>query len=99
MWPELLVRLFLAALTIPIGSADAISGRMLLPIEVLGADGTSVSRTATLTATRCESVKSLWMQVHGLRYQTQASVQVNTSLWIPVARQIVAPVSKAFHSA
>src|SRR5215469_33997 len=84
MWPELLVRLFLAALTIHIQSADATSGRTLLPIEVLGADGTTVSRTVTLTAAQCESVKSLWLQVHGLRYQTQASVQVNTSLWIPL---------------
>jgi hypothetical protein len=57
---------------------------MLLPIEVLGADGTTVSRTVNLTAAQCESVKSLWLQVHGLRYQTQASVQVNTSLWIPL---------------
>ena len=84
MWSELLVRLFLAALTIPIGSADATSGRMLLPIEVLGADGTMVSLTVNLTAAQCESVKSLWLQVHGLRYQTQASVQVNTSSWIPL---------------
>jgi hypothetical protein len=57
---------------------------MLLPIEVLGADGTTVSRTITLTVAQSESVKSLWLQVHGLRYQTQASVQVNTSLWIPL---------------
>ena len=84
MWLELLVRLFLAVLTIPIGSADATSGRMLLPVEVLGADGTTVSRAVTLTAAQSESVRSLWLQVHGLRYQTQASVQVNTSLWIPL---------------
>ena len=84
MWPELLVRLFLAALTIHIQSADATSGRLALPIEVLGADGTTLSRTVTLTAAQCEPVKSLWLLVHGLRYQTQASVQVNTSLWIPL---------------
>jgi hypothetical protein len=57
---------------------------MVLPIEVLGADGTTLSRAVTLTAAQCESVKSLWLQVHGLRYQTQASVQLNTSLWIPL---------------
>ena len=59
MWPELLVRIFLAVLTLPTGSVDSAPGRMLLPIEVLGADGTTVSRTITLTVTQRESVKSL----------------------------------------
>ena len=89
MWPELLVHLFLAALTISIGTADATSGRIVLPIEVLGADGTTVSRTVTLTAGQCESVRSLWLQVHGVRYQTQASVQVNASMWIPLRNDTV----------
>jgi len=89
MWPELLVRLFLAALTISIGSGDATSGRIVLPIEVLGADGTSVSRTVTVTAAQCESVRSLWLRVHGVRYQTQASVQVNSSMWIPLRNDTV----------
>ena len=89
MWPDLLLSLFLAMLSIPIGSADATSGRMELPIEVLGSDGTTTSRTFTLTASQCESVRSLWLQVHGLRYQTQASVQVNSSVWIPLRNDTV----------
>ena len=44
-WHQLLVHLFLAALTISFGFADNTTGPILLPIEVLGADGTMVSRT------------------------------------------------------
>src|SRR6516225_7499209 len=98
MWPELLVRLFLAILTLPTGSVDTTPGRILLPIEVLGADGTTVSRTISLTVAQSESVRSLWLQVDGLGYQTQASVQVNSSLWIPLRNDkvSVAELGKAF---
>src|SRR5882724_4030591 len=84
-WHQLLVGLFLAAaVTSPIGFADTTPGRMLLPIEVLGADGTTVSRTVALQAAQAGLVRSLWLQVHGLRYAGQASVQINTSPWIPL---------------
>ncbi len=62
---------------------------MVLPIEVLGADGTVVSRTVTLPAGQAEPVRSLWLQIHGLRYADQASVQVNTSAWIPLNNNTV----------
>lgn len=80
----LLTSLFLAVVTIPIGFADITTERMVLPIEVLSADGTTVSRTITLQSGDAESVQSLWLQTHGVRYPNQASVQVNTSAWIPL---------------
>jgi hypothetical protein len=83
-WPDLLAPLFLAAITIPFGFADTTTDRMLLPIEVLSADGTAVSRTVTLQSEQAESARSLWLQIHGVRYAEQASVQVNTSAWIPL---------------
>jgi hypothetical protein len=83
-WHQLLVGLFLAAITISIGLADTTTHQMLLPIEVLGANGTTVSRTVALQAGPAESVRSLLLQIHGLRYADQASVQVNTSAWIPL---------------
>jgi hypothetical protein len=89
MWPELLVCLFLAVITLPAGHVDNTPGRILLPIEVLGADGTAVSRTITLKVAQSESVRSLWLQVHGLRYQTQASVQINAGMWIPLRNDTV----------
>src|SRR6516225_7663244 len=98
MWLELLVRLFLAVLTLPTGDVDTTPGRMLLPIEVLGADGTTASRTVTLTTPECESVRSLWLKVHGLRYPTQASVQINSGMWIPLRNDTVsvAALGKTF---
>jgi hypothetical protein len=83
-WQQLSAGLFLAALTISIAFADTSTGPILLPIEVLGADGTTVSRSVSLQAGQAESVRSLWLQIHGLRYASQASVQINTSAWVPL---------------
>ena len=82
--PGTLLVLFLVALAGSIGFADATTDRVLLPIEVLGADGTTVSRTVTLPAGQAELVRSLLLQVHGLRYADQASVQVNAGAWMPL---------------
>ena len=49
-WHSLLLVLFLTALAISIGFADTTTARVLLPIEVLGADGTVVRRTVALPA-------------------------------------------------
>jgi hypothetical protein len=89
MWCELLFHLFLAALPVPVGSAETASDRVLLPIEVFEDDGEAVGRTVTLAPAQSESVRSLWLQVHGLRYPEQASVQVNTSAWIPLKNDTV----------
>ncbi len=86
---HLLVDLFLAAIAISIGFADTTTERVLLPIEVLGADGATVSRTVALQASQAESARSLWLQVHGLRYADQASVQINASAWIPLNNSTV----------
>jgi hypothetical protein len=86
---RLLVGLLLAAITISSGFADTTPDWMLLPIEVLGADGATVSRTVALQAGPAESVRSLWLKIHGLRYADQASVQVNEGLWIPINNNTV----------
>ena len=88
-WHELLVLPFVAAITIPIGSADTTAERILLPIEVLGADGTTVTRTVVLQAGQAASVRSLWLEVHGLHYAKEASAQVNTSAWKPLDNDTV----------
>ena len=88
-WQGLLVGIFLASVTIPFALAGTPTGRLLLPIEVFGADGTVESRSFTLQPGQAESVKSLWLQVHGMRYAEQASVQVNTSRWIPLDNHTV----------
>jgi hypothetical protein len=89
-WHELLAGALLATTTISIGSADAAARkRISLPIEVLGADGTTVSRTVTLQADESASVRFLWLQIHGVRYAYQASVQVNTGPWIALNNDTV----------
>ena len=85
----LLGLLFLAAATISAGFADTATERMILPIEVLSVDGPTSSRTVELRAGEAESAQSLWLQVHGLRYAEQASVQVNASAWIPLNNDTV----------
>ena len=87
--PQRLAPLLMAVATISTGSVDTTTNRMLFPIEVLGATGTAVNRTVTLQAGEAESVRFLWMQIHGLRYADEASVQVNTSAWIPLNNNTV----------
>jgi hypothetical protein len=81
---ELLASLFLVAVMVSAGFAGTTTERILLPVEIVGADGTTASRSVTLQAEQAESVRSLRLQVHGLRYAEQGSVQVNTSAWIPI---------------
>lgn len=83
------ILLALASMTISGSFANATTDRMLLPIEVLGAKPTTASRTAALEARQAESVRSLWLEIHGLRYADQASVQVNTSPWISLNNNTV----------
>jgi hypothetical protein len=88
-WHQWLVGLFLVAITISIGFADTATGPILLPIEVLGPDGAIVNRTVTLQAGQDASAHSLWLQIYGLRYADQASVQINTSAWLPLNNNTV----------
>ena len=81
--------LLLAAGTISIGFAEPLADPMLLPIEVLSASETTASRIVTLQPAQADSVQSLWLQIHGVRYAEQASVQVNTSAWIPLNNNTV----------
>src|SRR5713101_6827789 len=87
-WQSLVV-LLLAAITISLGFADTTTDRILLPIEVLGANGTTVSRTVTLQAGQAGSIRFLRLQIHGVRYADQASIQINTSAWIPLNNNTV----------
>src|SRR5579862_2516444 len=58
---------------------------VVLPLEVIGPNGTTVSASVTVpTGSNLTGQLSLWMRIHGLRSQTQASVQVNASGWMPI---------------
>jgi hypothetical protein len=88
-WQELPGFLLLVAVMISTAFADSTGDRMLLPIEVLGESGTTVTRSVVLEAGQAESVRSLWLEVNGLRYAEQASVQVNASAWVPLTNNTV----------
>jgi hypothetical protein len=56
-----------------------------LPVEVVGLDGMTLTIAFNIPqGSNLNGPIKLWMQVHGLRYQTQASVQLNNSGWTPI---------------
>jgi len=88
-WNQLKACLVFGVVAISVGFAETTSDRVVLPIEVLATDGGIVSRTVGLQAGQAELVRSLWLQIHGLRYSDQASVQVNASAWMPLNNNTV----------
>jgi cytochrome c553 len=56
----------------------------LLPIEVLGPNGTTKTATFTLSATQAAAAQNLYLQIHDLDYQGEGSVQINDAAWIPL---------------
>ena len=61
-----------------------------MPIEVLGANGTTATATVVIpSGANVNGQLSLYMRLHGLRTETQASVQVNNSAWMPISDSTV----------
>ncbi len=63
-------------------SPSAVSEKILLPIEVLGAEGTVVSRTFTIDQATVDATKSIWLMVNNLSYENKASVKINQGSWL-----------------
>ena len=82
---RLLLILLLMAASISARATDPV----LLPVEIVGGDGTTASRTVKIHSQQADSVRSLWLQVHGLRSSRQASIQINASPWLPLSNQSV----------
>jgi hypothetical protein len=84
------------ALTATSSSNPAPPATITLPLEVIGPNGTTVSATVNIpSGTSLSGTPVLWMQIHGLRYQTQASVQVNNSGWMPINSSTVTLLGNA----
>ncbi len=60
-----------------------------LPIEVVGENGATASVTFEIPLHPGREFRSLRMQVHGLAYRDMASVQVNSSDWMPLNNDTV----------
>lgn len=90
MWLLLLTYLWLTTIVPPAAdTAQPDSGTVVLPVEVLGEDGTTVERTLSLSREQSQRARAIWLQVHGVRYPDQASVQVNDGAWIPLRNDTV----------
>ena len=64
--------------------------QIMLPLEVIGANGTTVSTSFDIASgTNVSGSLTLTMQIHGLRFDLQASVQVNNSAWLPISSSTV----------
>jgi len=61
-----------------------------LPLEVIGPNGTTVSASVIVpSGSNLTGPVTLWMAIHGLRFDGQASVQVNNSGWLPISNGTV----------
>ena len=75
----LLHSFFLVILFVGIG-CPLLQAQIVLPIEVLGANGTTQS--VTFQVSDASQVKGLWMQVNNLSYADKASVQINQGAYV-----------------
>ncbi len=66
-----------------------------LPLEVIGPNGTTVSAAVNIPSGTNLSGVSLYMQIHGLRTETQASVEVNNSGWKAISDNTVTLLGNA----
>ena len=55
-----------------------------LPVEVIGPNGYYVSEVANIPSGSVLTGAYLWLKIHGLRFDNQAYVKVNSSSWIPI---------------
>ena len=71
--------------------ALSLAGNIQLPIEVMGASGTTTSVGFCIPqGTNLSGQLLLSMRIHGLHYETQASLQLNNSAWLPINTSTVA---------
>ena len=84
------MRLALAVFVSSLASAAAAAPTVVLPIEVVGENGTTATVTVDVPAARAREARSLWMQIHGLSYADMVSVQVNKGGWFSLNNATVA---------
>ena len=56
--------------------------KILLPIEVIGAEGSIEEIEFTISTDQYNQSKLLWLQVNNLGYQNKASIKINSSDWV-----------------
>jgi hypothetical protein len=89
-----LALIFLLFGSIPQPAASA-SPRAVLPIEVMGADGTTCEVTVEVADNLRTAATRLFIQAHGLSYEDKGAVQINDSAWAPFRNSTVSVASPA----
>src|SRR5580693_416440 len=79
-----------ANLLLPIAGIAALAEQVVLPIEVVGINGTTATITVDVPEAQASRVRSLWMQIHGMGYADMVSVQVNAGAWLPLNNETAA---------
>jgi len=70
-----------------LGTTAQASTRIKLPIEVMGADGTT--QAVPVYVPSSQPAVTLSLQMHGLTYEDKASVQVNRGPWVSINNNTV----------
>lgn len=75
--------------TIPAGNVNVLAtltsslAPVVLPVEVFGPEGTTMT-TSLYLPNPPPGPYQLYLKVHGVKYETEASVQINNSIWLPL---------------
>ncbi|WP_299664718.1 T9SS type A sorting domain-containing protein [uncultured Polaribacter sp.] len=62
--------------------AQNTGSKILLPVEVLGVEGTIEERKFTIHESQLENIDQFWLQVNNLSYQNKASIKINNQNWL-----------------
>ena len=62
--------------------AQSITAPTILPVEIMGAEGSVAAVTIEIPQASARQATSLWLQVHGLEYPDLASLRVNDRPWV-----------------
>lgn len=71
-----------ASATINLTPATNTSSTITLPVEVYGDPGTVETRTFSLSSSQVSAARRLYLQIHGLDFEGEASVQLNNGPWV-----------------
>ncbi|HEX6895094.1 MAG TPA: hypothetical protein VF146_07460, partial [Bryobacteraceae bacterium] len=83
-------------LTPPTTSSPSVNTAIKLPLELIGPNGMTLSASFNVPAgTNVSGPLTLAMQIHGLRFDGQASVQINGSAWLAISNSTVTLLGQA----
>jgi hypothetical protein len=67
---------------VDVRTAGGSTNQVVLPIEVMGPDGTVVSSQVYVGPYQAAAPNALWLKIHGASYPDKISVQVNNGAWV-----------------